>query len=350
MFIYEKAVVKADMDDVISRNIPFEMLKDKTVLVTGATGMLAYYFTLTLMHLNRVKNYNIKVLALARSLKKAEDKFSGFLDDENFKIIAQDVCTPIEYEEDVNYIFHAAGAASPYFIKNDPTGIIAANTQGTVNVLELAKTKNIINVVYPSTREIYGKVDGVDFVSETDMGVFDPLEARSCYPESKRMAETILKSYMVQYNIPFTVLRIAHCYGPGMIIGNDGRVMADFITNAVNRTDIVMKSDGMAERAFCYVSDAVAAIFIAMLKGEKGEAYNLANETEPMAIKDVAKLISDLFPERNIKVVFEISSDNSGYCNYKRKGLNTSKLESLGWKPVVKLKDGLKSTVLCFDD
>ena len=86
-----------------------------------------------------------------------------------------------------------------------------------------------------------------------------------------------------------------------------------------------------------------------MLKGANGEAYNLANETEPMAIRDVAKLISELFPERNIGVVYEESNDTSGYCNYKRKGLNTEKLEALGWKPVVKLRDGLKSTVLSFD-
>lgn len=349
MFLYNKAVVKADLDELISRDIPFENLKGKTVLVTGATGMLAYYFTLTLMHLNREKNYGIKVLALVRSKNKAEAKFEGFLNDENFVILAQDVCTPINYEGDIHYIFHAAGAASPYFIKNDPTGIIAANTQGTVNILELAKRCNTENVVYPSTREVYGKVDDVDFVKESDMGTFDPLDARSCYPESKRMAETILKSYMVQFGVPFTVLRIAHSYGPGMIIGNDGRVMSDFITNAVNSEDIVMKSDGLAERAFCYVSDAVAAIFLVMLKGEKGEAYNLANETEPMAIRDVAKLISALFPERNINVVYQESTDTSSYCNYARKGLNTEKLEALGWKPQVKLKDGLKSTVLSFD-
>lgn len=349
MFLYNKAVVKADMDDLISRDIPFEMLKGKTVLVTGATGMLAYYFTLTLMHLNIEKNYGIKVLALVRGKKKAEEKFRGFLNDENFVILAQDVCTPIDYTGDIHYIFHAAGAASPYFIKNDPTGIIAANTQGTVNILELARRCNTENVVYPSTREVYGEVKDVDFVKESDMGTFDPLDARSCYPESKRMAETILKSYMVQYGVNFTVLRIAHSYGPGMIIGNDGRVMSDFITNAVNSEDIVMKSDGLAERAFCYVTDAVAAIFLVMLKGVKGEAYNLANETEPMAIRDVAKLISSLFPERNIKVVYQECADSSSYCNYARKGLNTEKLEALGWKPTVLLKDGLKSTVLSFD-
>ena len=349
MFIYAKDVVKSDLDKLIARDIPFEKLKNKTVLVTGATGMLAGYFTMTLMHLNIVKNYNIKVLALARTGDKPEEKFSGFLNDPNFVILEQDVCEPINYDGDINYIFHAAGPASPYFIKNFPTTVISANTQGTVNILELARTKNVENIIYPSTREVYGEVKDTELIKETDMGTFDPMDARSCYPESKRMAETILKSYLVEFGVPFTVMRIAHSYGPGMIIGNDGRVMSDFITNAVNRTDIVMKSEGLAERAFCYVTDAVAALFTVMLKGKIGEAYNLANETEPMAIRDVAQLIADSFPERNIKVVFEIESDTSGYCNYKRVGLDTTKLEALGWKPEISLKEGLVNTVISFD-
>lgn len=350
MFLYDKKVVIDDLDELIEREyIPYEMLRSKTVLITGATGMLAYYFTLTLMHLNLKKGYNIRVIALVRNLEKAKRKFSGFLEDNNFELLAQDVCAEISIEGNVDYIFHAAGAASPYFIKNDPTGIIAANTEGTVNVLKLAKDKDVTNIVYPSTREIYGKVEGVEFIKETDMGVFDPLDARSCYPESKRIAETILKSYNVQYGVPFSVLRIAHSYGPGMIIESDGRVMADFISDAVHSRDIVLKSEGLAERAFCYVSDAVAAIMLVMLRGKCGEAYNLANETEPTPIKDVARMLTELFPERNIKVIFDISGDRSGYCNYTRVGLDTEKLEALGWKPEVKLIDGLKKTVVSFD-
>lgn len=349
MFLYKKDVVLRDMEELTSRSyIPFENLKGKSVLVTGATGMLAYYFTMALMHLNIEKNYDIRVIALVRNKEKAQKKFEGFLTDSRFEILAQDVCEEIKIDGAVDYIFHAAGAASPYFIKNDPTGIIAANTEGTVNVLELAREKKA-QVVYPSTREIYGKVEGVEFIKETDMGVFDPLEARSCYPESKRIAETILKSYQVQYGVPFTVLRIAHSFGPGMIINNDGRVMADFISDAVNSRNIVLKSEGLALRAFCYVTDAVAAIFAVMLKGQCGEAYNLANETEPTPIRDVALTLSELFPERNIEVVFEISTDTSGYCNYTRVGLDTAKLEALGWKPEVKLRDGLKRTVVSFD-
>lgn len=350
MFLYDKEVVRQDMDELVSREyVPYEMLRDKTVLVTGATGMLAYYFTMALMHLNLTKDYNIKVVALVRNAKKAEAKFAGFLSHPCFEILSQDVCAPINYDGDIDYIFHAAGACSPYFIKHDPTGIISANTTGTVNVLELAKEKKVTNVIYPSTREIYGKVEGVEFIKETDMGVFDPLEARSCYPESKRIAETILRSYNVQFGVPFTVLRIAHSYGPGMIIESDGRVMSDFISDAVNSRDIILKSEGLALRAFCYVTDAVAAIFLAMLKGECCEAYNLANETEPTPIRDVAQMLTELFPERNIKVIFDIAQNSGAYCNYARVGLDTGKLEALGWKPEVKLRDGLRRTVVSFD-
>lgn len=350
MFLYDKAVVREDMEELVSREyIPYEKLRSKTVLITGATGMLAYYFTLALMHLNLTRDYDIKVVALVRNAEKAKAKFAGFLSDERFEILAQDVCEPINYEGNIDYIFHAAGACSPYFIKHNPTGIIAANTTGTVNILELAREKKVTNIIYPSTREIYGKVEGVEFIKETDMGIFNPLEARSCYPESKRIAETILKSYLVQYGVPFTVLRIAHSYGPGMIIDSDGRVMSDFISDAVNSRNIVLKSEGLALRAFCYVTDAVAAILLAMLNGECGEAYNLANETEPTPIRDVAGMLAELFPERNIKVIFEIAGDNAGYCNYARVGLDTAKIEALGWKPQVKLRDGLWRTVVSFD-
>ncbi len=346
----EKDVVLQDMEELVNREfVPFEKLRNKAVLITGATGMLAYYFTLTLMHLNLTRDYNTKVIALVRNKEKAQAKFAGFMENPLFEILAQDVCDPIAYDGAVDYIFHAAGACSPYFIKHNPTGIIAANTQGTVNVLEFARKKNVTNIIYPSTREIYGKVEGVEFIKETDMGVFDPLDARSCYPESKRIAETILKSYLVQHGVPFTVLRIAHSYGPGMIIDSDGRVMSDFISDAVNSRNIVLKSEGLALRAFCYVTDAVAAIFLAMLNGECGGVYNLANETEPTPIRDVAQMLADLFPERNIKVIFDIAENTGAYCNYARVGLDTAKLEALGWNPEVKLIDGLRRTVVSFD-
>ena len=134
-----------------------------------------------------------------------------------------------------------------------------------------------------------------------------------------------------------------------MIIENDGRVMSDFICDTVHRRNIVLKSEGLAERAFCYITDAVTALFIILLKGEISRAYNVANETEPTPIKDVAQKLVELFPENDRKVIFEIAKDTSGYCAYKRVGLDTSILESIGWSAKVKLEEGMKNTVLSFE-
>ena len=343
--LYNNIIVKNDMDNLAERTyIPYEKLINKTVLITGASGMLAYYFTCALMHLNIKKNYGIRVLALVRNKQKAEKEFAEFLNDSQFRLLVQDVCTEILVDEPIHYIVHAAGGASPYLIKNNPLGIIRANIDGTINVCELAKNNPIVNILYTSTREIYGKIENQEWIYEDSMGSVDPVDPRSCYPESKRMAEQIFKSYEVTYNIPFNIVRIAHSYGPGMIIGNDGRVMADFITNVVNGEDIVMKSAGDAIRAFCYITDAVAGMFIALLCGEKGQVYNIANEKEPYMIRDIAQMLIDI-SGKNIKLVYDTSADQTVYCNYTRVGLATDKIEKLGWKTEVSLKKGLENTL-----
>lgn len=344
--LYSKDVVQKDLSNIVmDSNIPFDMLKGKTVLVTGAMGMIAYYFTCTLMYLNRHKNMEIKVVALVRNGRKAREGFADFEDSRYFQLLIQDVCEPIDYKGKIDYIFHAAGGASPKMIKNDPLGIIKANVEGSFNILELARERQAIRVVYPSTREVYGKIENVSWIREDMMGVTDPLENRSCYPESKRMAEQIFKSYYISHGVNSTLLRIAHVYGPGMDIEHDGRVMSDFISDIVNNRDIVLKSDGSAERAFCYLSDAVRAIFLTMLKDTGFEVYNIANETEPMLIRDVAKLLVSMKREKDLKVMYQISDDTSGYCSFQRVGLDTGKLESLGWKPLVSLQTGLQQTV-----
>ena len=349
MSLYSKDVVREDMERMAaSQMVPFEMLRDKTILITGATGMLALYMTYACMYMNERDNLNIRVLALVRNEKKAQDRFAEFLGKPNFAIYAQDVCEPLRVIDHVDYIVHAAGAASPFFIKNDPVGIVSANTVGTMNVLEFARQTGAIKTIFLSTREIYGEVKGVEWIREEDMGLLDPAESRSCYPESKRMAEQIFKSYYNQYGVPYVVARIAHSYGPGMIIENDGRVMADFICDTVHGRDIIMKSEGLAERAFCYITDAVSALFLILLKGEVTQAYNVANETEAKAIREVAQMLVDLFPGDGRKLIFDIQTDTSGYCAYKRVGLATAKLEKLGWRPQVDLEQGLVSTVKSF--
>ena len=153
----------------------------------------------------------------------------------------------------------------------------------------------------------------------------------------------------MQYNVNYQIARIAHVYGPGMNIENDGRIMSDIIFDVVNNKNIILKSDGSALRAFCYISDAIRGIFTIVLKGEQNNVYNLSNEEEEISIKKLSELFVELFPEKNIKIEYVIPTLNDVYTNYKRNGLDNKKIYSLGWKIKIKLKEGIKKTVLSFN-
>lgn len=351
MFLYENEIVQNDLGEICTNINNIESLRNSSVLITGATGMLATYITSVLIYLNENKNFNIQIYALLRNAKKADDRFGNYIEKPYFHLVVQDVTEEIKINEKIDYIVHTAGAASPNFIVNDPVGIIKANTLGTINVMEFARKCNAKKVLYTSTREVYGKVDDeILEITEDIIGKLDQTEARSCYPESKRMGENICKSYSIQYGIPFNNVRIAHSYGPGMTINNDGRIMSDLIYYVVNNKNIELNSDGTAKRAFCYINDAVTAIYTVLLNGEKGESYNIANETEEIQIKDVALMLTNIFKEKNLRVTFlkEDKINRAGYSKIERVKLSTKKIENLGWKPQVKLEEGLKRTVNSF--
>lgn len=348
MVDYKNIIVQEDFGQIYNVDLDWKKFNNTTILITGAAGMLATYISYFLLYLKEEKGIDLRLLALCRTKSKAENIFKMYLNKPYFNLLLQDVCEPIQYEGNIDYIFHLAGNASPHFINTDPVGIVKSNMIGTFNILEFAKNNNTKKVIFASTREVYGKNETEESLTEKSFGTIDPLENRSCYPESKRAAETIFRSYFLQYGINFNSLRIAHSYGPGMNLHSDGRVMADLMGNVVDGKDIELKSTGEALRAFCYITDAVTGIFYAALKGESGEAYNLANEKEEISIRDLAQMLVSLRKDKDLKVVFNIPDTNIGYCNYKRVGLNTNKLEKLGWQPNVSLKEGCQRTIQSF--
>ena len=333
-------VIIEDLQRMSEVHLPWRELDGKTVLITGATGMLASYVTWLLLYLHEHTGVNITVIALCRNRQKAEQYFGSYLAKSYFHLLIQDVCTPIAYEGKVDYVFHLAGNASPYFINSDPVGIMKCNLLGTINVLEYARNCLSKKVLFASTREVYGKNEEAELLDEQAFGTLNPLDARSCYPESKRAAETLLKSYYLQYGVNFNAIRIAHSYGPTMKLENDGRVMADLMSDVVAGRDIVLKSSGEAVRAFLYVTDAVIGMFTVLFYGEPAGAYNLANESEPVSIKDLAHMLAALREDKNIQVVVS-EGEQKGYCAYRRTALDTSAIEQLGWKPQISLKEGI---------
>lgn len=338
-----EGVIIEDLRRICQADLPWQQLEGKTVLVTGTTGMLASYVTWFLLCLHEEAGIDVSVVALCRNPQKAERYFGSYVGKPYFRMLTQDVCDPIVYEGAVDFIFHLAGNASPYFINTDPVGIIKCNLLGTMNVLELARKKQTAKVIFASTREVYGANEHADKLDECSYGVLDPLNARSCYPESKRAAETLLKSYYLQYGVAFNTIRIAHAYGPTMKLENDGRVMADLMGDVVAGRDIVLKSSGEAIRAFLYITDAVLGMFTVLFKGKAGEAYNLANETEPISIRDLAQRLASSRNDKTIQVVIN-EGDQKGYCTYRRTALDTTAIELLGWKPQTSLKEGIIRT------
>lgn len=338
-----------DMKILLNEDFINSIPRDTNIMITGCNGMIATYLIYFFCYLNDMKKSGINIYALTRNMEKTKNKYSDLMNRKDITFLNQDVNNKFDFDIDVDYLFHLASSADPKNIMEKPVDIIKANTIGLLNALDFAKEKNA-KLIFASTREIYGAVsEDILDISESDVGVLDHLGARACYPESKKMAECLINSYNLQYDIPYTIFRIAHAYGPGMAL-KDGRVMSDLIGNVVNNEDIVLKSDGSQVRAFCYLSDLISAMLYGSFESNN-DIYNVANEDEQISILNLSKKLVSLFPEKNLSVTYRKMDDKEkeGYCDFKRTSLNTDKIRNLGWKPKVKLKEGLKKTVNSFE-
>ena len=336
-----KRVLKEDIEAIINSDIQWEKMKNTSVLVTGATGMLGGYMLRTLVELNRSRQHGMKLYALVRNPKKMPEDII-----EDVELIVQSVTEPVRSDASFDFVIHTASPASPLIMRNDPVGTVAANTLGAYYTLEAAQKSNAKGYIFISSREIYGQpyADQKVFTEET-YGFVDPLDPRSCYPEGKKAAETMCASFRQQYGLNAKIARLAHTFGPGMSI-DDGRVQADFLRNVVNNEDIVLKSEGTAIRTYTYVSDAVTALFYILLNSND-MVYNISSEDSTVSIRDLAQTLVDVSPERGLKLVFDIpeSEGNTGCAPFTLGILSSEKLRALGWAPHYSLKEGLKRTV-----
>ena len=205
-------VIENDLIELSKRPIDSKKLENKAIIIFGINSLIGRYLGYYLLFINEKFNLNMKIIGTARNIEKTKYYFKNFLSNPDFKIIIQDVENPINYTGNIDYIIDTAGYASAYHIVNQPVDIIKANTIGTINILEFAKSKNVENVLFTSTREVYGKVIDKEKIDEKSFGSMNHIEVRNCYPESKKISENLFISYNEQYGIPYTILRIAHTY------------------------------------------------------------------------------------------------------------------------------------------
>lgn len=335
-------IVADDLKEIVQEDIPWEAFRNATVMVTGANGILPSYMVDTLLYLNESKGYNIHIIGLVRNKEKANRRFEA---NDKLDFIVQDVCQPISYEGNIDYIIHAAGQASPKFYGKDPVGTIEGHILGTDNCLRLAVEKHVRGFLYFSSCDVYGTEPEENIIDEHYAGRVDTLSERSCYPVGKLAAESLCAAYKMQYNVPVRIMRIAHTYGPLMPL-NDGRVFADFVSNILRNEDIALNSDGSAERPMLYISDAVRAYFRILLQGETGEAYNVVSD-EQISILDLAKTLVDLCPNKRLKVVFLKKEIGNGYlqAKFKNNRYSSEKLKELGWKQHYSVREGFRRTI-----
>lgn len=337
-------LVARDLDEIIAAALPWEKLFGKTVLITGASGMISAYVAYTLLKLNDARGAGIRVLGLVRNLSKARGIFADVIDRSDLTLVEGDVARPVQFDEPVHLVIHGASPARPHLHAAAPVDTIRANVQGAFNLLDLCREVGNACFVLMSSAEVYGQRPHDDkLVAEDGYGAVDILNPRACYAEGKRAAETIAVSYHAQYGIPIRIARFGHIFGPGMAL-DDGRVQADFTADVLAGRDIVLNSDGSARRTYTYLADAVSGLFTALLVGEN-TAYNIADRDGFVSIRELAAAFAQARPKSGLTVGFREGVDVSGYSPVRGQGLDDTKLRAIGWAPHVGLESGVDRTI-----
>ena len=318
-------------------NVEMDFLEGKTVLISGVTGMIGSAVADALCMADK----KIRVLGMGRSKERAANRFAyPWFTTENFRFIEHDVVNKWFVDEPIDFVIHAASPAYPAVFAKYPVETMTANFLGTLNLLELTK-ENRARFLFVSSGEIYGEIDK-DTKEEQDYGFIDSMQPRSCYPNSKRAAETLCSAYVDEYGVESVVVRLSHVYGPTMT-DSDNRVSSDFIRKAKMGQDLIMHSTGATVRSYTYVLDAVSGIICALQRGKSGEAYNIADENKVVSIRQLAEITA-----KAGKVSFSIDVPeiaDKGASSISRQVMSGEKLRTLGWKCKFDFTTGVDMTL-----
>lgn len=321
-----------DLDDILSCDLPWEKLYNKNILITGATGQIGSCMVDLLMRLGKVN-----VFAIGRNEEKGKNRFRHYWDNDRFKFICHDISQKLDTDIQYSYIIHAASITNPKEYNGQPVETMVCNFLGIYNLLEYAKKYPIERIMFVSSSAVYGdNLENISSVNETYSGNINFNKVCSSYPSSKRAAENLLISYGSEYGIDGVIVRPCHVYGPTMT-REDSKVVSEFIRNAVNGEDIVLKSSGKQIRDYTYVTDAVSAMIYVLLLGNSNEAYNISSDNI-ISIKELAEVIANISKSN---IIFE----NKDEGNETKIILDNKKISMLGWKSKVNLNEGIGKTI-----
>ena len=343
--LHNKAYLE-DLNYVSSLSLPWDLLENKTLLITGSTGLFASFLIDVLMYRNEHYAQNCHIYALNRTEAKAKARFEDYWENPCFHYVSHDISLPFpdHYDVKFDYILHLASNTHPLQYATDPVGTITTNILGTKNLLDYTVKHPCKRFVFASSNEIYGENRGdVELFDEKYCGYIDCNTMRAGYPESKRCSEALCQAFLKQHGTDVVISRFTRSYGP-TLLQSDTKALSQFLHKGLSHENIVLKSEGTQYYSYTYVADAVSGLLTIMLKGKTGEAYNIADISSDIRLKDLAQIIAT---QCNVKVVFDLPDEieQSGYSKATKARLDSTKLKELGWKANYPIEDGIRRTL-----
>lgn len=325
----------------------FVSLEKKSILLTGATGMLGSFLVDAIMQKNKTlpEDRKCRIIALGRNRKTAAERFPYWMECGEFLFLECDIMKSVpSLPSKPDYVIHAASTTHPVAYATEPIDTIMLNIAGTFNLLQVAAQYHC-RFLLLSTVEIYGENRGdTDLFDENYNGYINCNTLRAGYPESKRTGEALCQAYIKQYNVDAVIIRLPRCFGPTMK-KTDSKAIAQFIKNGLNNENIVLKSKGNQFFSYAYVSDAILGILNVLVYGKTGEAYNLASDNNNITLKELAELIADI---AGVKVVFDLPNEIEaiGYSKATKAVMQAEKIKQIGWSAQYSIEQGVKQ---CMD-
>lgn len=332
----ENALYQQDLRNIVS--MPgIETLHGKTILITGATGMVGTHLIDALMLLG-----DVKVYAVGRDKNRAMDRLGSYYDSPLFTFVEQDVCNKFPSDIKPDIIIPLASNTHPLAYSQYPVETMLINIKGAEHALNLA-VETGATVLYSSTVEVYGNAIGEDTFSEDYTGKLNLSTSRSCYTESKRSAEAMCQSFIAEKGAKVKIVRLSRLFGPTMLM-TDSKASSQFIKKALAHEDIILKSEGNQLFSYTYITDAVRAMLHVLIYGEVGTAYNISCESCDVRLKEFAGLCAQY---NGKDVIFELPSETErkGFSVAQKAVLDNSRLRSIGWTPLYNMKEALWRTL-----
>ncbi len=342
--LYLDRLYREDVQSVSALPLDWGRLQDKSILISGAGGMIGSFLVDVLSEQNK-SGLNLQICALGRNLGRLKNRFAGTDCPEHLEYVPYDIKEPLDHGmRRADFVMHLASNTHPVQYATDPIGTIMTNILGLSNMLEFAQNTGSERVVFASSNEIYGENRGdTELFGEDYCGYLDSNTLRAGYPESKRCGEALCQAYINAGNMDIVIPRLTRTYGPTMLM-SDTKAVSQFIKKGVAGEDIVLKSAGTQLYSYTYVADAVSGLLTVLLAGANGEAYNIADEASDIMLKDLAGIVAD---QARSKVIFDLPDETeaAGYSRATKARLDGSRLRQLGWKPLYEIDAGIARTM-----